>query len=118
MKRNGLIEKVRRRTKILLNGYLGELSDEDISEWITLSQYGSDVGLMGALVLAQQAITEQEEDKNGEDDKGREAADQEVIQKRTAYNAGIGHGFLFGLSLAYAGIILYARSGKSSSHRR
>ena len=123
MKRNGLIEKVRRRTKILLNGYLGELSDEDISEWITLSQYGSDVGLMGAIVLAQQAITEQQqqEDKNGgEDDKERDVADQEVIkvQKRTAYNTGIGHGVLLGLSLAYAGFILYARSGKSSSHRR
>jgi fructokinase len=116
MKRNGLIEKVRRRTKVLLNGYLGELSDQDVSEWITLSQYGSDVGLMGALVLAQQAITEQQQD--GEDDKEREVADQEVIQKRTAYNTGIQHGLLLGLSIAYVGIILYARSGKSSSHRR
>jgi len=124
MKRNGLIEKVRHRTSVLLNGYLGELSDKDVLEWISLSSYGNDVGLMGALVLARQAIVEQqqqidEEDKNGrEGDKESVITDQEVIQKRSAYNAGLWHGLLLGLSATYAGIILYARSGKSSSHRR
>jgi fructokinase len=108
MKRNGLIEKVRRQTRVLLNGYLGDLSDRELLEWITSSSYGSDAGLMGALVLAQRAITEQEEESGG---------DSVKKLKQTAYNAGIRHGFYLGLSAAYVGLLIYARSGKSSSRR-
>ena len=53
MKRKGMIEKIRQRAVLLLNGYL-ELPS-DMSEWITTSKYGNDVGLTGALVLAQRA---------------------------------------------------------------
>ncbi|VEU37113.1 unnamed protein product [Pseudo-nitzschia multistriata] len=110
MNRNGLIEKVRQQTRFLLNGYLGDLTDADLSEWITSSSYGSDVGLMGALVLAQQAIAEEAE---------REKATVVPIKKlkQIAYGAGLWHGFGLGLSAAYIGICLWARSGKSSSRR-
>ena len=53
MNRRGLIEKVRERTVALLNGYL-ELPN-DMSDLIATSSYGADVGLTGALVLAQSA---------------------------------------------------------------
>lgn len=108
MKRNGLIEKVRRQTRVLLNGYLGDLSDRDLSEWITSSRYGSDAGLMGALVLAQRAIAEKEE---------ASVEDSAKKLKQAAYNAGVWHGFYLGLSAAYVGLLMYARSGKSSSRR-
>ena len=73
---------------------------------------------MGAFVLARQAIAE--ENKNGEDGdgEGREvAADPVKKLKQTAYNAGLWHGFILGLSIAYVGIVVYARSGKSSNRR-
>lgn len=122
MKRNGLIEKIRRQTRFLLNGYLGDLTDTDLAEWITSSSYGSDVGLMGAMVLAQQAIAENNEDGSNSDK--RDSVEKEVTAfpikklKQAAYNAGLWHGFALGLSAAYIGICLWTRSGKSSGHRR
>jgi len=111
MKRNGLIEKVRRQTRFLMNGYLGDLSDE----WITSSRYGPDAGLVGALVLAQQAITETEEETVEDSDEGREIAASNIKKlKQAAYNAGILHGFILGLSAVYTGLVIYARSRKSS----
>lgn len=53
MKRPGLIDKVQKRTVVLLNGYLD--LPRDMSSLITKSSYGDDVGLQGALVLAKQA---------------------------------------------------------------
>jgi len=117
MKRNGLIEKVRLQTRVLLNGYLGDFTDRDLSEWITLSTYGSDAGLMGALVLAQQAIAERE-GKSVDDEKENEiAADSVKKLKQTAFITGVKHGFLLGLSAAFVGLVMYGRSGKSSSRR-
>ena len=111
MKRNGLIEKVRRQTRVLLNGYLGDLSDQDLTEWITSSTYGSDAGLMGAFVLAQQAIAE----NNGEGCVRERETSKKL--KQVAYNSGVWHGFLLGLSAAYVGLIMYVRSGKPSTRR-
>lgn len=118
MKRNGLIEKIRRQTRILLNGYLGDLSDSDLSEWITSSRYGSDAGIMGALILAQQAIAENEEEtvKKFVEGSGIKASFKKEL-KQTAYNTGVWHGFILGLSLVYVGLVTYARSGKSFSRR-
>ena len=107
MKRNGLIGKVRNQTRVLLNGYLGDLSDDYLSEWLVISQHGSDAGLVGALSLAQQAIVE----------KAEETTDSPNKLKQTAYKVGVRHGFYLGLSAAYVGFVLYARSGKSSSRR-
>jgi fructokinase len=53
MNRNGLIEKIQDRTKVLINNYLQ--LPKNMSTLITKSSYGSDVGLTGALVLAQRA---------------------------------------------------------------
>merc|ERR1712224_568623 len=124
IKRNGLIEKVRYQTRALLNGYLGELSDQEMREWITLSRYGSDAGLIGALVLARRAIEEDEE--KGNDIKGesvigsenkRSQTDPVMLLKRTAYSTGLWHGLALGLSVAYIGMVSYARSGNSSNRR-
>ena len=53
MKRKGLIEKIRKQTILLLNEYL--VLPPDLSKWITKSTYGDDVGLTGAMILAQRA---------------------------------------------------------------
>jgi len=118
MKRNRLIEKVRDQTRVLLNGYLGELTDQDLMEWITLSRYGSDAGLMGALVLAQQAIIENEEKsvENSCED-GEIIANSANELKQTAYGTGVWHGFILGISAMYVWLVLQSRSGKSSIRR-
>ena len=118
MKRNGLIEKVRRRTRTLLNGYLGELTDKDLMEWITLSRYGSDAGLMGALTLAQQAIIEDEEEIVDNFVQGGEIPSNSAKKlKQTAYGAGLWHGFVLGISAVYVWLTLRSRTGKSSLRR-
>jgi fructokinase len=98
MKRKGLIEKVRKQTVSLMNGYL-ELP-EDMSEIISLSSFGSNVGLVGALVLGQQALAEK--------DTSTESTSTQMI-KRSAYQAGLWHGMLIGLSAVYVGFCLFAR---------
>ena len=67
MLRNGLLEKVRKQTVKLMNGYV-ELP-EDMSELIDLSSWGDDAGLMGAVVLAQKAYEESRDDDSSNDDK-------------------------------------------------
>jgi hypothetical protein len=61
MSRNGLLEKVRKQTVKLMNGYV-ELP-EDMSELIDLSSWGDDAGLMGAVVLARKAYEESKDDE-------------------------------------------------------
>mmetsp|Transcript_13127 Transcript_13127/g.27763 ORF Transcript_13127/g.27763 Transcript_13127/m.27763 type:complete len:400 (+) Transcript_13127:1-1200(+) len=110
MKRNGLIEKVRNQTRVLLNGYLGDISDADLSEWIASSKYGSDAGLMGAFVLAQRAIAEVDPQRGV-------ASDSVKKLKREAYGTGVWHGFILSLSAAYIGILFYSRSRMSIKSR-
>jgi fructokinase len=106
MNRKGLIEKVRTRTVVLINGYV-ELPD-DMSELITLSNYGSNAGLIGAIVLAQGALVEES--------KGFTSTDKnELTIKRTAYNVGLKHGILVGLTVAY---VAYSLISKPRSIRR
>jgi hypothetical protein len=88
MKRNGLIDKIQKRTIVLLNGYL-ELP-EDMSELITLSTtYGSDIGLVGAMVLAQQAHEE------------KDSASPEKKSSISPFNAGVIHGIVIGLAAIF-----------------
>jgi fructokinase len=54
MNRRGLLEKVQKRTVVILNGYL-ELP-EDMGVLICRSSYGNDAGLTGALLLAESAF--------------------------------------------------------------
>jgi fructokinase len=88
MKRKSLIDKVRSQTVVLLNGYL-ELPP-NLSEFITISSYGSNVGLVGAIVLAQEGMKDQHE----EDEQDNEI--QHI--KQTAYGVGVQHGILLGIS--------------------
>ncbi|KAG7337870.1 ROK family protein [Nitzschia inconspicua] len=88
MKRKGLIDKIRSRTVVLLNGYL-ELP-RNMSEFITLSSFGSDIGLMGAIVLAQEGM---------KDGKEMDIDEDILLQaKRTAYCIGLQHGVILGIS--------------------
>ena len=95
MKRNGLIEKIRKRTVILLNGYLA--LPDDMSELITTSQYGADIGLLGAIELAHQAYEE------------RSIRDT-TISTTIAFNVGEIHGIVVGLAAAFVGFSLLKRS--------
>lgn len=72
MNRKGLIEKIRKRTVVLLNGYL-ELPT-DMSELISTSSYGNDVGLTGALILAQCAYQEGENTSSSIKEQGSDSA--------------------------------------------
>lgn len=85
MSRNGLIEKIRALTARHLNGYL-ELPD-DLSGLITLSTYGQDAGLVGAMVLAQRALTGDDVDV---EDPARKA------MKREAFKEGLWYGAITG----------------------
>lgn len=88
MKRTVLLEKIRKRTVDLLNGYLGEFSESHLSSLITLSQHGDDAGLNGAIVLAKQALQQQQD-----------SAQKETEEKKTkqlAFSHGLWHGFLVG----------------------
>jgi len=53
MQRNGLLDKIRSRTKQILNGYL-DLPDD--MGFITLPTFGPDAGLVGTMVLAHEAL--------------------------------------------------------------
>jgi fructokinase len=88
MKRTGLLDKIRSRTTVLLNGYL-ELP-EDMSELITTSRFGQDAGLVGAIVLAQRAMTTTNA-YQAEETEAREKG-----MKREAFNLGLIHGLLVG----------------------
>ena len=87
MIRNGLMEKVRKQTVKLMNGYV-ELP-EDMSELIHCSAWGDEAGLMGAVMLAQKAYQEQHE---------------EVHFETIAYRFGYLSGLLTG-ALLTAGIL-------------
>ncbi len=55
MLRNGLIEKVRERTRVLLNGYIQIpqiLEDDQLEQFICKSTWGNNAGVVGALVMA------------------------------------------------------------------
>lgn len=90
MQRKALIEKIRSRMVILLNGYL-ELPP-NMSDYITLSTYASNVGLMGAIVLAQEGMKVEDAANNNDDDQRLNNA------KRTAYGVGVQHGVILGIS--------------------
>ena len=87
MKRQILLDKIRTRTVELLNGYLGELTDEDMASLITLSHEGDDAGLNGAIVLAQQALQSSPKDQTK----------AETKKKLVAYGHGLWHGIIVGI---------------------
>lgn len=88
MKRTFLLDKIRKHTVALLNGYLGEFSEEDLSSLITLSKQGDDAGLNGAIVLAKQALLQQLDSVKKEN--------SEIKIKQTAFGHGLWSGFIVG----------------------
>ena len=98
MKRKVLLDKIRQRTVTLLNGYLGNFSEQDMAEIITLSRHGDDAGLNGAIVLAKQALVSQ---------LGSEAeASAEKKLKQVAFGHGLWHGMIVG-AVAAAVVVKY-----------
>lgn len=88
MLRNGLLEKVRKQTVKLMNGYV-ELP-EDMSELIDASAWGDEAGLMGAVVLAQKAYQEVEE---------QEALNEKKKSVLSTYLSGVLTGVLLSVGL-------------------
>jgi hypothetical protein len=76
-----LLDKIRQRTLVLLNGYLQLPSIETV---IVTSQFGADAGLMGTIVLAQTALFMDEDDSS------------KSLKKHEAFMAGLWHGALVG----------------------
>jgi hypothetical protein len=71
-----------------------------MSELVATSAYGSDIGLIGAMVLAQQA----HETKDVEPDPDVEKA------SISPFNMGLIHGVVAGIAAAYIGILLTRRT--------
>lgn len=98
MQRNGLLKKIQRQTVILLNKYL-ELP-QDMSELITTSSYGNDIGLIGAMVLAQRAYEKVVENPSFENKQS----------KISPFSMGVIHGLAIGVGAASIGILLARRT--------
>lgn len=88
MKRQMLLNKIRKRTVEILNGYLGELTDADMESLITLSRQGDDAGLHGAIVLAKQALLSSHKEQESK---------AETKTKLVAYGHGLWHGMILGV---------------------
>jgi fructokinase len=106
MQRRGLIEKIRSQTVILLNGYV-EIP-ENLSEFITPSKFGVDIGLMGAIVLALEGMKKDQDGTDGDD------KDEKIMLqiKRTAYGIGLQHGVFVGISAAIMAWGFFGRNKK------
>lgn len=107
MRRKGLVEKIRKRTVDLMNGYveLPPLQSEEMAQFITTSSFGTDIGLLGAVVLAQRAYYE------------AEMAAPPMANKTnttTAFYVGVIHGVVVGAAVACLGFFMWATKGKAS----
>ena len=60
MKRSVLFPLIREKVQTLLNGYIDtpQITTPLIDEYIVASKYGNDIGLIGALTLAENAYNE------------------------------------------------------------
>jgi fructokinase len=95
MKRKILLDKIRQRTRVLLNGYLGDWTEDDMRQMIVLSRHGDDAGLQGAMVLAEQAL---------HGDLATAAAEKKM--KQVAFGHGLWHGMIVG-TVATALVVKY-----------
>jgi fructokinase len=102
MQRRGLIDRIRKRTVVLINGYV-ELP-VDMASLIFTSEHGEDAGLIGAIELAKQAYSG-----------GQEAKDTRA--KQTAFQIGLWSGALAG-GILTACFYTLVRSIRSTSNRR
>ena len=77
MKRRCLMGKVRRRTMEILNGYVDRDSVrtmEGMESYIVRSRYGDDAGVIGGLIMASEALKEDEKGGLGGGGKGKKIA--------------------------------------------
>ena len=95
MKRKILLDKIRQRTRVLLNGYLGDWTEDDMRQTIVLSRHGDAAGLQGAMVLAEQAL---------HGDLATAAAEKKM--KQVAFGHGLWHGMIVG-TVATALVVKY-----------
>ena len=137
MRRPCLLDKIRKRTAELLNGYLdlgaqsrkkkndNDMSDNNVEALrsiITTSRHGDDAGLVGAIVLAQRAWKESSTqttmttttavgpEKHDRDQDEHEDDATTMKFKQEAFKAGLVHGFLVGV-VATALIMQYGLFG-------
>ena len=96
MNRTGLLEKIRKRTVELSNGYLDL---PGMSTFIVASAYGSDSGLTGALLLARQAYED-----------SKDPAKKKKSGGMSPFNVGVIHGVFVGAAVAYFGMLLVRAS--------
>jgi fructokinase len=103
LNRNGLMEKVRKQTVKLMNGYV-ELPDA-MSELIHSSAWGDEAGLMGAIFLAQKAYQEEQQ---------HDVNEATFVTKsfRFGYFSGVFTGAM--LTTGIAMLVVVARRGGSS----
>lgn len=93
MNRKCLFAKIRERTLQLLNGYIDL---PDLSTFITESSYGSDVGLISAILLAQEAHHSSVSSAERRDENGC---------KLTPYREGCLHGSLLAVLVTVTGAL-------------
>jgi len=111
MSRDGLLEKIQKRTVELLNGYL-PLPD-DMGTLITTSKAGNDAGLQGAIVLAKHALTRGETPISKKENE-EETEKLHKTMKQVAFNVGLWHGIIVGAIGAAAAFKLFlSRTRKS-----
>ena len=87
---------MREQAVVLLNGYLD--LPKDMSGLIATSAYGDDIGLMGALLLAEHAYKTSLQGPPLEEKFGM-----------SAFNVGVIHGVVVGIAATYIGILLAGR---------
>ena len=108
-----LLDKVRTRTRDLLNGYL-PLPD-DLSQLIVTPTFGEDAGLTGAMVLAMRAVTEdaEEVEEKKKASVGKDNERETKLLKQVAFGMGLWHGIIVG-SLSVALLWKYVGNRKRS----
>jgi fructokinase len=87
LRRASLLPRIQARTVELLNGYLP--LPEDMSTLIATSSFGDDIGLIGAMVLAQSSLQLNEHTRESR-------KRHETLMKQTAFKHGLWHGMLVG----------------------
>ena len=94
LRRNSLLPRIQQRTMELMNGYVSLPPLHRMSEeLITTSQYGDDIGLIGAMVLGQASLTSKDSSTTTTSSTSDAASKKE---KQTAFRVGLWHGVIVG----------------------
>ena len=92
LRRNSLLPRIQKRTIELMNGYVSLPPLHRMSEeLITTSQYGDDIGLIGAMVLGQASLS-----SNDSSSTSSTSDAATMKEKQTAFRVGLWHGVIVG----------------------